>query len=56
MIILKATTETLELATSVAGSIDYYTSYALVTATASTPSSTFGTIATATTTTIGTAP
>jgi hypothetical protein len=56
MIILKATTESLELATSVAGSIDCYTSFATVTTTTSTPSSSFFNITTATTTTIVTAP
>lgn len=56
MIILKATTETLELTTSVAGSIDCYASFATVTSTISTPSSSFFGITTATTTTIVTAP
>lgn len=56
MIILKATTETLELASSSTADLDYSVSYADITTTTFSPSSSEGKITTATTTTIASAP
>lgn len=52
MIILKSTTETLEITTSVAWSIDYTIWYSTITTTTATPSSSYGNITTATTTSV----
>ena len=56
MILLKATTETLEITTSSVADIDYSISYADITATTFLPSTSEGKITTATTTTALTAP
>lgn len=56
MIILKATTETLQLVSSSAANLDYSISYADITATSFTPSSNEGKIASVTTTSILAAP
>lgn len=55
-VMLTATTETLELSTSVAGSVDYYVAFADHTSSTLTPGSGQGNISTATTTTILAAP
>lgn len=56
MILLKATTETLEISTSSTADIDYSISYADITTTTFVPSTTEGKITTSTTTTILSAP
>lgn len=56
MIILSTINDTLELITSSAANVDYYIAYADITTTTFSPSSTQGTIASATTTTILSAP
>jgi hypothetical protein len=56
MILLKATTESLQLITAAAATLDYSISYADITTTTFTPSTSEGKVTTATTTTILTAP
>lgn len=56
MIILKATTESLQLTTSTTAGVDYSVSYADITTTSFSPSTSEGKISTATTTTIVSAP
>ena len=56
MIILDATTQTLEVTTSAAVSVNYVISYADITSTTFVPASSQGNITTATTTTVVTAP
>lgn len=56
MILLKATTETLQIVTSLTGALDYSISYADITTTTFTPSTSEGKITTATSTTVLSAP